>query len=577
MHRTHLTKNRPPVALHRRGWPHFFCEAVWRGRAVAAGLVALLTQVATAGTTSVAPPAGYSDLSLEQLMNLKVERVYGASRHEQKVTDAPSSVSIVTADEIHQFGWRTLADILRSVRGFYASDDRNYTYLGTRGFQRPGDYNTRVLLLIDGHRMNDNVYDGAYFGRESMIATDAIERVEVIRGPSSSIYGSSAFFGVINIVTKRGSEVTTDIGTHDSYEGRFAFNHTFHRDLEGQLSGSYYTSAGEKRLYFPEFDQRVSRIPGASNNGVAENADREDASHLFSSLSYHDLTFSAFLSRRTKEVPTASYGTLFNDGRERTADRRGYLDVKLDRAFADHRLLGRVFYDQYRYNGQYPDDHGAPGGLPDVVLDADGTVGEWLGTEWQFNARLSPKHAASVGVEFRESLREYQFNFLDNVRVLDDRRRSRNLGVFGQWEFAPRRDLLLSTGLRYDHYYGSFGGTLNPRIALIYSPTTASTLKLLYGEAFRAPNPYERFYNYHQSFVAALRPERIRTRELVYERYWGPVYRATFSIYTYDVDRLISQMATAADDLFFANADSTRARGAEVEFEATIGSGWLAR
>lgn len=138
-----------------------------------------------------------ADMSLEQLLDARVERVYGASKYEQKVTQAPSSVSIVTAEEIEKFGHRTLADVLKSVRGLYVSDDRNYSYPGTRGFLRPGDYNTRILMLINGHRMNDNIHDAADIGRDT-IDVDLIERVAVIRGPSSSIpiYKQKVFAGI---------------------------------------------------------------------------------------------------------------------------------------------------------------------------------------------------------------------------------------------------------------------------------------------------------------------------------------------------------------------------------------------
>jgi len=87
-----------------------------------------------------------SDLSIEQLMQIQVATVYGASKYEQKVTEAPSSISIVTADEIRKYGYRTLADILRSQRSFYVTYDRNYSYVGIRGFGRPGDYNSRLLF-----------------------------------------------------------------------------------------------------------------------------------------------------------------------------------------------------------------------------------------------------------------------------------------------------------------------------------------------------------------------------------------------------------------------------------------------
>jgi iron complex outermembrane receptor protein len=99
-------------------------------------------------------------------MQIEVNTVYGASKYEQKLIEAPAAVSIVTSLDIKRNGYRTLADILRSVRGFYTTYDRNYHYLGMRGFSRPGDYNTRFLLLVDGHRINDSIYNTASIGTE---------------------------------------------------------------------------------------------------------------------------------------------------------------------------------------------------------------------------------------------------------------------------------------------------------------------------------------------------------------------------------------------------------------------------
>src|SRR5690606_10465841 len=89
--------------------------------------------------------APLTELSLEELMQLDAGQVFGASERLQPVTEAPASVSFITADEIARFGYRTLADILRSVRGMYVSDDRNFSFLGIRGFGKPGDYNSRIL------------------------------------------------------------------------------------------------------------------------------------------------------------------------------------------------------------------------------------------------------------------------------------------------------------------------------------------------------------------------------------------------------------------------------------------------
>src|SRR3984893_10293072 len=147
------------------------------------------------------------DMSLEDLMSIEIDSVYGASGFNQKVTEAPASVTIITSEEIKKFGYRTLADILRNVRGFYVTYDRNYSYLGVRGYGPSGDYNSRIAVLIDGHRLNDNIFDAAPVGTELPMDVDLIDRVEVIRGPNSSLYVASAFLGVINIITKRGPDL----------------------------------------------------------------------------------------------------------------------------------------------------------------------------------------------------------------------------------------------------------------------------------------------------------------------------------------------------------------------------------
>ena len=126
------------------------------------------------------------DMSIDDLMLIEVNSVYGASGFKQKVSEAPASIIVITSDEIKAHGYRTLADILRNVRSCYVSYDRNYSYLGVRGYGPAGDYNSRFALSIDGHRLNDNIFDGSLIGTEFPIDVDLIQRVEVIRGPNSS-------------------------------------------------------------------------------------------------------------------------------------------------------------------------------------------------------------------------------------------------------------------------------------------------------------------------------------------------------------------------------------------------------
>ena len=116
---------------------------VWAHRIWRASLAGVLATAASAAAEAHVRAASedFASMSLEELMAVRIETVYGASKYEQKVTRAPASVTIVTAEEIARFGHRTLADIMRSVRGVYVSNDRNYSYFGARGFLR-----TRISL-----------------------------------------------------------------------------------------------------------------------------------------------------------------------------------------------------------------------------------------------------------------------------------------------------------------------------------------------------------------------------------------------------------------------------------------------
>ena len=136
---------------------------------------------------SAAEEKDAADALDESTLFAAIPSVYSASKYEQKVTQAPSTVSIVTGDEIQEFGYRTLGDILAGQQGIFTTDDRNYQYLAVRGFGIAGDYNTRILLLIDGHRLNDPVYDSAPTGTDFPVDVDLIERESV-----ASVGGGSA-------------------------------------------------------------------------------------------------------------------------------------------------------------------------------------------------------------------------------------------------------------------------------------------------------------------------------------------------------------------------------------------------
>jgi outer membrane receptor for ferrienterochelin and colicins len=512
-----------------------------------------------------------AEVGEEKLLLQEIPSVFTASKYEQKVTQAPSSISIVTAEEIKRFGYRTLADILRSVRGFYVSYDRNYSYLGVRGFNRPGDYNSRILLMIDGHRLNDTLYDSALIGTEFPLDVDLIDRVEIVRGPSSSLYGNNAFFAVVNVISRRGrefriGEVSGSVQRYDTFTGRVTFGHRFQNGVEGIVSGSFLGSEGKKRLYFPEFDDPTT------NNGVAEGLDGDDAYQTFTTLAYRDFTFQGLYASRTKEIPTASYGTTFNAKPDETRDALGYADLKYESTAGTHwDILGRLYYDRYYYKGKYPYS---------PALNLDSGEGNRVGGEAQVTTRVLPRNIITSGAQADYSPNQDQKNYDTNpdAAILDVKNQMTHWGLFLQDELTIFPNLRLNAGVRYDKYE-DFDGTVNPRIALIYNPLRDSIMKFVYGTAFRTPNVYERFYEAPgQKANPDLKPETISTYELILEQYLGGVVRLTAVPFHYDVKDLITQQTDPNDGLLvFRNVGHVTSRGVEVEAEAKWSNGWTAR
>ncbi|MGZ3473161.1 MAG: PEGA domain-containing protein, partial [Polyangiales bacterium] len=132
----------------------------------------------------------------------EVSEVTAASRSQESVEDAPSSVSIVPSVELRGMGYPTIGEAVRGVRGVYLTDDRHYLTVGFRGFSNLGDYGNRVLILVDGHPTNDDYIGSSFVGYEARTDLEDVERIEVVRGPGSVLYGTGAFFGVINLVTR---------------------------------------------------------------------------------------------------------------------------------------------------------------------------------------------------------------------------------------------------------------------------------------------------------------------------------------------------------------------------------------
>jgi outer membrane cobalamin receptor len=544
--------------------------ALVRGCALATAAVLLSANMARSQRAAAPLPAAagadLSSMDLEQLM--KVEVVFAGSKRAQQTRDVLSFVSVVTAAEIKEHGYRTLADVLKTLPSFYVSNDRNYSYIGVRGFDRPGDYSSRVLLLLNGLRTNDNVYDQAYIGEEFVVDVDLIERIEVIRGPGAALYGSNAFFAVINIVTKQGrslqgAEVAATAASFGTYAGRASYGHSFGSDVDVLVSASYSDSKG-RRLYFPEFDAP------ATHNGIADGDDYESFHKLLATATKGNFSFQASNVSRDKGIPTGSFATVFNDRRTKTDDGLSLASLSYNRSFADGASMSaRVHSGRWTYAGKYVYDS-------TVAPNRDSAIGEWWGADVDARRTFS-RHLLTVGGEFQDNYKQNQDNYDPEPYVLytNLRNKSTRWGMFAQDEVTLFQPLKLYAGVRYD-WYQTFGSATSPRLGLIYTPDGQTTLKVLAGRAFRAPNAYELYYNALQ-FKANphLQPEHIQTLEVLAQRFIGGGVQLSTSLFRNSLSQLVSQRVDSSDNdrLVFTNAGEIESKGIELGIDLNRGHG----
>lgn len=518
--------------------------------------LALLLAGAPALAAAQTPAEAPAEQSLESLLAMRVDTVSGAAKREQLVTEAPSSVTVITAQEIATYGWRTLGDALRAVRGFHVTYDRNYTYLGVRGFGRPSDYNNRVLVLVNGHRLNDNVYDASGLGTDFPVDLQLVERIEVIRGPGSALYGTSAFFAVIDVITRPGGELgggeaSIESASFGTWRTRGSWGATDGRGRDLLVSASWLSSDGVGTLRYPEYDDPLS------GPGVSRGADGDRAATTYASLRSGNLALEAAFADRAKQLPTGAWGTRLGDARSRTVDRRAWAGGSWRGAIGVTQVTARAHYDHMRYDGTYAEDDG-------TTYD-EYAVGDWVSGEVTLSRGLGRAHRVTAGSEYRAHLRQLQTIDLGGGPE-EDSRRSRQLGLYAQDEWALTSSLTAVVGARAD-YWSLDGWSANPRVGLVLRPDADTSLKLLYGSAFRAPNAYERFYVLEDMVRnPLLRPERLRTAEVVAERYVGGRLRLTGSAYLTRIRGLVSQFE--GDGLtWYANGGDVEAFGAEVEAE----------
>jgi outer membrane receptor for ferrienterochelin and colicins len=503
----------------------------------------------------------------------EIPSVYSASKYEQKVTKAPASISIVTGDEIKKYGYRTFGQILNSLRGFYSTSDRTYGYAGTRGFGLPSDYNSRLLLLIDGHRYNDSMFDAFDASEGFPVDLDVIERIEVVRGPSSSLYGTSAVFGVINIITKRGRDqhganIKYAYGTNDTHKTSVSYGNRFQNGLEAFVTGTWYDSQGYDKLFFKEFDSP------STNNGLSIGNDGERNRRLMLKAAYGDFSFQGLHLNRNKDVPTASFSGTFNSHGQTFNDQATFFELKYDHTFENQlNLQSRLSYNNYRFTGLLPLDPSITGSINNTSL----VNSDWWRFELEARKLMWNDHHITLGGQYQDNFHQFQTFFNPNVSLLNSDEKTYQWALFVQDDYAITDELTLNAGVRFD-YYSIFGNTINPRAGLIYNPWQSTTFKLLYGEAFRAPNQSELHNDVGRATSNTdLKPEKLDTLEFIVEHYFTQQLRGEFNVFHTKLADNIRAAPNTNNKVQYQNIGDVESIGVETQIENTWGDGFQGR
>lgn len=522
------------------------------------------------GLGQEATPKDIMETPLEDLVNLKVT---SASLHDQSLSDAPASVSVITAEEIRKHGFHTLAEALAYVRGGYLTYDYTYWSFGLRGFGVPGDYDVLMLIQINGHTILDNTDEmGAWYGQDLPLDMSLVQRIEVVRGSSSALYGSNGIFATVNVVTKAPDSVSgQEVRIETSSLGEKKIQATLATALGNKahllFSASALNNAGAS-LYFPQYDA------AATNWGRAVGMDGEKGYHAFADLTWGNWEVIAALGDRVKTQPVSWGDVVFNDPGTRAEDSRNFVELSHTRSWNEDRVFRwRVSYDNYRYRGiyHYP--------LADAAVEDTRELeyGDWITTGASYRMPSPLSGALTVGSEAKFDLRTMMAVFdlrPEQATFLNINKPDINAGVFGQQEWTVGRRWRVDLGGRFDwsRYRRS---AVSPRGALIFQPDSKTALKFMLGRGFRNPSAYEMFFDDGISSREnpGLRPAIAMTYEVTAERQLATRVQASLSAYHYRLRDMISAAYTPDGLQQFQNFGQADAAGIEMELIGKLASG----
>ena len=503
---------------------------------------------------------------------------------------APAVSSILTAEDLHRFGIHSLGEAISFLSlGMVTTNPLHSVEIGARGVLLTGDYGNHVLLLIDGHAVNEPWSGTAYFDRGTVVPIELIDHVEVVLGPGSVLYGSNAMLGVINVVTKQAKDFSgwhaiaeSDIPT--SFRLSAGLGKEFHwlgRAGGLTLQVEFLRQDGPAFTFGPQnygLDTVTGEPKRFSPDGPATGIWGGKAQHSYytqvpagyARFVLGDLQVSTRAATYKRATPyldslVNSQGD-FDNPDNYELDRWVSLDAKYRRALspiADLRV--RLYGDAYDYqllNTSSAAEDCLPGQLQGCRRRLYGRS-LWVGSEiqtlldWWQDSRL----VTLVGVDSRVRHMQSKLDITD--RITGDNPGSRNvyaareglLGAYLQQTVRPTRWLGIYAGARLD-LDERFGSALSPRIAVIANPWTGGSAKAIYSQAFSAPTLYALRYEdplYGDLASPNLRPETVRSVEGAIEQKLG-VHRFLIGVFRTWWHDLILSSAISPDEVAAAIA-----------------------
>ncbi len=526
-----------------------------------------------------------------ELLGLRLEplrQVQAVSRITESIEDAPSSLTIIEGDELRAFGYPTIAEALRGVRGVAIGTDRAYWSATIRGIGEPNDFGKRLLVLSDGAILNDDILNSSYIGSDGRTDLADVERIEVVRGPGSLLYGTGAFSGVVNLVPHYRDNPTGVTAGASTYENRVARGRASVHVNFSKDAGMYASVSASRSEGF-ELPIELNDPGAGPASRTIQEVDKFYSVTTSGSAWWKDLTAQWFYTRRKQQIPIGAVGTGANDPRTFYFDERALGEIRYEPKINQYfQLFSRVHANHYHFNGIYALKE------PANPLSED-YYGSWFGVEAR--AVITPikqlritaggegqfhPFAALRGTEVEQDLEtpieggEYM-----NEEV------SYNLGAaYAVLEASPVSWFRVSAGVRVD-IYSTFGAIPIPRGALIFKPTKGGVLKLMGGRAFRAPSIYEQFYNdggftqtkgEDEARGLELKPESIVSSEIEYSQRFLENWVALASAHTSYIENIINTIPDepGSDVVRYANSDVPALTvGGEVELRREWRQGWM--